>query len=29
VAGLMLTTNVVITDIKEDDKKNAAHGAVI
>jgi len=29
VAGLMLTTNVVITDLKEDDKKNAVHGAVI
>ena len=29
VAGLMLTTKVVITDLKEDDKKNAVHGAVI
>jgi len=29
VAGLMLTTNVVIADLKDDDKKNAAHGAVV
>jgi chaperonin GroEL len=29
VAGLMLTTNVVITDLKDGEKKNAAHGAVI
>ena len=29
VAGLMLTTNVVITDLKDDDEKNAAAGAVI
>ena len=29
VAGLMLTTNVVITDLKDNDKKNAVHGAVI
>jgi chaperonin GroEL len=29
VAGLMLTTNVIITDIKDDDKKNMVHGAVV
>ena len=29
VAGLMLTTNVVITDLKDDDVKNAATGAVV
>ena len=29
VAALMLTTNVVITDLKDDDKENAAVGAVI
>ena len=29
VAGLMLTTNVIIADIKEDDKKNVVHGAVV
>jgi chaperonin GroEL len=29
VAGLMLTTNVIITDIKDDDKKNVVHGAVV
>ena len=29
VAGLMLTTNVLITDLKDDDKDNAAVGAVI
>jgi len=28
VAGLMLTTNVVITGIKDDSKKNVVHGAV-
>jgi chaperonin GroEL len=28
VAGLMLTTNVVITSIKDDDKDNVVHGAV-
>jgi len=29
VAGLMLTTNVIIADIKDDDKKNVVHGAVV
>jgi chaperonin GroEL len=29
VAGLMLTTNVLITDLKDDDKENVATGAVI
>ena len=29
VAGLMLTTNVVITDLKDDDVENAATGAVV
>jgi chaperonin GroEL len=29
VAGLMLTTNVLITDLKDDDKENATAGAVI
>ncbi len=29
VAGLMLTTNVVITELKDDDKENAAVGAII
>ncbi|MCK5713841.1 MAG: chaperonin GroEL, partial [Hyphomicrobiaceae bacterium] len=29
VAGLMLTTNVVITDLKDDDVENAEVGAVI
>ena len=29
VAGLMLTTNVVITDLKDDDKENATVGAVV
>jgi chaperonin GroEL len=29
VAGLMLTTNVVITDLKDDDPENAVAGAVI
>jgi chaperonin GroEL len=29
VAALMLTTNVVITDLKDDDKENATVGAVI
>jgi hypothetical protein len=29
VAGLMLTTNVVITDLKDDDVENAAIGAVV
>jgi chaperonin GroEL len=29
VAGLMLTTNVVITELKDDNKENAAVGAVI
>ena len=29
VAGLMLTTNVVITDLKDDDRENAVTGAVI
>jgi len=29
VAGLMLTTNVVITELKDNDKENAAVGAVI
>ena len=29
VAGLMLTTNVVITDLKDDDAENATVGAVI
>ena len=29
VAGLMLTTNVVITDLKDDDKKNLVHGAIV
>jgi chaperonin GroEL len=29
VAGLMLTTNVVITELKDDDKENAVHGAVL
>ncbi len=29
VAGLMLTTNVVITDLKDDDEENATTGAVI
>jgi chaperonin GroEL len=29
VSGLMLTTNVLITDLKDDDKENAATGAVI
>ncbi len=29
VAGLMLTTNVLVTDLKDDDKENAAAGAVI
>jgi chaperonin GroEL len=29
VAGLMLTTNVLITDLKDDDKENATTGAVI
>jgi chaperonin GroEL len=29
VAGLMLTTNVVITDLKDNDVKNAATGAVV
>ena len=29
VSGLMLTTNVVITDLKDDDVENAAIGAVI
>ncbi|MEN8126867.1 MAG: chaperonin GroEL [Planctomycetota bacterium] len=29
VSGLMLTTNVVITDLKDDDAENAAAGAVV
>ena len=29
VAGLMLTTNVVITDLKDDDEENAEAGAII
>jgi len=29
VAGLMLTTNVLITDLKDDDKENVTAGAVI
>jgi chaperonin GroEL len=29
VSGLMLTTNVVITDLKDDEAENAAIGAVI
>jgi chaperonin GroEL len=29
VAGLMLTTNVVITDLKDDDAENTATGAVV
>jgi len=29
VAGLMLTTNVLVTDLKDDDAENAAAGAVI
>jgi chaperonin GroEL len=29
VSGLMLTTNVVITDLKDDDAENAATGAVV
>ncbi|RKY11348.1 MAG: chaperonin GroEL [Planctomycetota bacterium] len=29
VAGLMLTTNVLITDLKDDDEENATAGAVI
>jgi chaperonin GroEL len=29
VAGLMLTTNVLVTDLKDDDKENATAGAVI
>ncbi len=29
VAGLMLTTNVIIADIKDDDKKNVVHGAIM
>jgi chaperonin GroEL len=29
VAGLMLTTNVVIADLKDDDKKNLVHGAIV
>lgn len=29
VAGLMLTTNVLIADLKDDDAKNATHGAII
>ena len=29
VAGLMLTTNVLVTDLKDDDKENAVAGAVI
>ena len=29
VAGLMLTTNVVITDLKDEDKENAEVGAVL
>ena len=29
VSGLMLTTNVLITDLKDDDEENAATGAVI
>ncbi|MCK5175150.1 MAG: chaperonin GroEL, partial [Planctomycetes bacterium] len=29
VAGLMLTTNVLITDLKDDDVENAATGAVV
>jgi len=29
VSGLMLTTNVVISDLKDDDEENAAPGAVI
>ena len=29
VAGLMLTTNVLVTDLKDDDAENAATGAVI
>jgi chaperonin GroEL len=29
VAGLMLTTNVVITDLKDDDEENADPGAII
>jgi len=29
VAGLMLTTNVLVTDLKDDDKENATTGAVI
>ena len=29
VSGLMLTTNVVITDLKDDDEENAELGAVI
>jgi len=29
VAGLMLTTNVLVTDLKDDDAENATAGAVI
>ena len=29
VAGLMLTTNVIITDLKDDNEEEAVHGAVI
>ncbi len=29
VAGLMLTTNVVVTDLKDDDIENAATGAIV
>jgi chaperonin GroEL len=29
VAGLMLTTNVLIADLKDDDAENATHGAII
>ncbi len=29
VSGLMLTTNVVITDLKDDDVENAAVGAIV
>jgi chaperonin GroEL len=29
VAGLMLTTNVLVTNLKDDDKENATAGAVI
>jgi len=29
VAGLMLTANIVITDLKDEDKENAVQGAVI